>query len=232
MEFEEFKHKIVKIKKMKLPGESAQFKMAPKERIDELKKIADVKKRSKKAGVLALFYHSVSKQTMFALILRKTYKGVHSAQIGFPGGKFEAMDSSLRVTALRETEEEIGLAPTLVEPIAMLPAASPKRRRLRVTPFVGLAQGPLKLRSEPSEIASIFDAPVSLFTDINNYQYFDLKNKHGALSFPCLPYKGYKIWGFTLNVLVDLFNSTLDAAVELEYPSEELIQELRERGQQ
>ena len=71
-----------------------------------------------------------------------------------------------------------------------------------------------------------------LFTDINNYQYFDLKNKHGALSFPCLPYKGYKIWGFTLNVLVDLFNSTLDAAVELEYPSEELIQELRERGQQ
>ena len=53
-----------------------------------------------------------------------------------------------------------------------------------------------------------------------------------VLSFPCLPYKGYKIWGFTLNVLVDLFNSTLDAAVELEYPSEELIQELRERGQQ
>ena len=41
MEFEEFKHKIVKIKKMKLPGESAQFKMAPKERINELKKIAD-----------------------------------------------------------------------------------------------------------------------------------------------------------------------------------------------
>ena len=109
MEFEEFKHKIVKIKKMKLPGESAQFKMAPKERIDELKKIADVKKRAKKAGVLALFYPSVSKQTMFALILRKTYKGVHSAQIGFPGGKFEAMDSSLRVTALRETEEEIGV---------------------------------------------------------------------------------------------------------------------------
>ena len=88
MEFEEFKHKIVKIKKMKLPGESAQFKMAPKERINELKKIADVKKSAKKAGVLALFYPSVSKQTMLALILIKTYKGVHSAQIGFPGGKF------------------------------------------------------------------------------------------------------------------------------------------------
>ena len=97
---------------------------------------------------------------------------------------------------------------------------------------MGLAQGPLELRSEPSEIAAIFDVPVSLFTDINNYQYFEMKHQLGALSFPCLPYKGYKIWGFTLKVLVDLINSTLDAGVELEYPGEELIEELRKRGQQ
>ena len=176
--------------------------------------------------------HGDQDNPQVVLTQRAMHLNNHAGEVAFPGGMWDRTDRDLLHTALRETEEEIGLAPTLVEPIAMLPAASPKRRRLRVTPFVGLAQGPLKLRSEPSEIASIFDAPVSLFTDINNYQYFDLKNKQGALSFPCLPYKGYKIWGFTLNVLVDLFNSTLDAAVELEYPSEELIQELRERGQQ
>ncbi len=183
------------------------------------------------AAVMVLL-HGDQDNPQVVLTQRAMHLNNHAGEVAFPGGMWDRTDRDLLHTALRETEEEIGLAPTLVEPIAMLPAASPKRRRLRVTPFVGLAQGPLKLRSEPSEIASIFDAPVSLFTDINNYQYFDLKNKQGALSFPCLPFKGYKIWGFTLNVLVDLFNSTLDAAVELEYPSEELIQELRERGQQ
>ena len=54
MKFEEFKHQIVKIKKMKLPGAVAHFKMAPKERIRELREIANVKKFGKKAGVLAL----------------------------------------------------------------------------------------------------------------------------------------------------------------------------------
>jgi len=137
MEFEEFKHKIVKIKKMKLPGESAQFKMAPKERINELKKIADVKKSAKKAGVLALFYPSVSKQTMLALILRKTYKGVHSAQIGFPGGKFEATDGSLRVTALRETEEEIGVNQNKVTVLKKLTEVYIPPSNFFVQPFLG-----------------------------------------------------------------------------------------------
>ena len=74
MEFEEFKHQIVKIKKMKLPGEVAHFKMAPKERIRQLREIANVKKFGKKAGVLALFYPSKCQQTMLALILRKNLK--------------------------------------------------------------------------------------------------------------------------------------------------------------
>ena len=137
MEFEEFKSKIVKIKKMKLPGENAQFKMAPKERIDELKKIADIKKTAKKAGVLALFYPSVSQQTMLALILRKTYKGVHSAQIGFPGGKFEDIDISLKATALRETEEEIGVKGNKVLVLKKLTEVYIPPSNFFVQPFLG-----------------------------------------------------------------------------------------------
>ena len=56
-------------------------------------KIAIEKETVRKAGVLVLFYPSEAKQTMLALILRKTYKGVHSAQIGFPGGKYENEDN-------------------------------------------------------------------------------------------------------------------------------------------
>ena len=176
--------------------------------------------------------HGDQDDPQIVLTQRAMHLNNHDGEVAFPGGMWDRTDGDLLYTALRETQEEIGLAPALVEPIAMLPEASPKRRKLRVTPFVGLAQGPLELRSEPSEIAAIFDVTVSLFTDINNYQYFEMKHQLGALSFPCLPYKGYKIWGFTLKVLVDLINSTLDAGVELEYPGEELIEELRKRGQQ
>jgi len=117
----------------------------------------------------------------------------------------------------------------LVQPIATLPVASPKRRSLKVTPFVGLVDGPLNLIADPSEIGALFDAPLRLFMNIENYDYFDMQTEHGALSFPFLPYNGYKIWGFTLKVLTDMLNATLEADILLNYPSDERIEELRQR---
>ena len=59
---------------------------------------------------MALFYPSPEGETLMVLILRKSYKGVHSAQVGFPGGKPESEDVSKEATALRETWEEIGVS--------------------------------------------------------------------------------------------------------------------------
>ena len=97
------------------------------------------------AAVMVLL-HGDQDNPQVVLTQRAMHLNNHAGEVAFPGGMWDRTDRDLLHTALRETEEEIGLAPTLVEPIAMLPAASPKRRRLRVTPFVGLAQGPLKLR--------------------------------------------------------------------------------------
>ena len=108
MTFAEFEKRIVKIAKMELPGEVIQFKMAPIERLIELKTKAQELNLARRAAVLALFYPNANMETCLILILRKTYKGVHSAQIGFPGGKFEKEDIDLKATALRETEEEVG----------------------------------------------------------------------------------------------------------------------------
>ena len=110
MDFSEFEKRIVKVKKMDLPGEAIQFKMAPVERLKELKEQARLKQNARKAGVMALFYPSKANETHLILILRKTYKGVHSAQVGFPGGKIEPEDDSLEEAALRETEEEVGVS--------------------------------------------------------------------------------------------------------------------------
>lgn len=182
------------------------------------------------AAVLLLL-HGDPADPQIVLTQRAMHLNNHAGEVAFPGGMWDATDQNLLHTALRETHEEIGLSPHLVEPIAMLPAASPKRRNLCVTPFVGLVHSPLELQAEPSEIAAIFDAPISIFTDISQYQYFEIKNAAGALSFPFLSYKGHKIWGFTLKVLVDMLNATLNTGVELRYPSDSRIEELRKRGQ-
>jgi len=183
------------------------------------------------AAVLLLI-HGDPTDPQVVLTQRAMHLNNHAGEVAFPGGMWDKTDENLLHTALRETHEEIGVAPHLVEPIAMLPVASPKRRSLLVTPFVGIAHSPLELKAEVSEIAAIFDAPLSTFMDTDQYQYFEMKSPVGSLSFPYLTYKGYKIWGFTLKVLVDMLNATLDAGIDLKYPSDAYIEELRKRGQQ
>ena len=69
-------------------------------------KMKEKAKSAKKAGVMALFYPNAHLQTNLVLILRKTYKGVHSAQVGFPGGKFEDDDKDRSLVALFFGENE------------------------------------------------------------------------------------------------------------------------------
>ena len=205
MEFEEFKSKIVKIKKMKLPGENAQFKMAPKERIDELKKIANVKKTSKKAGVLALFYPSLSKQTMLALILRKTYKGVHSAQIGFPGGKFEDIDISLKATALRETEEEIGVKQNKVLVLKKLTEVYIPPSNFFVQPFLGYTNKKPNFILQEDEVEELLEVPLKHFMDdtIKSFQYLSTSYAN-KIEVPVFNLNNQRVWGATAMMLSEI----------------------------
>ncbi|MBQ0787908.1 MAG: NUDIX domain-containing protein, partial [Oceanihabitans sp.] len=109
MNFNQFLKATSKISNLELPAEASQFKMSPPFRGDLLQNQQGKIKNAKQSAVLALFYPDEAQETKFVLILRKTYKGVHSAQVGFPGGKVEVADTSLKHTALRETEEEIGV---------------------------------------------------------------------------------------------------------------------------
>src|SRR5690554_7327439 len=82
MDFRQFEKQIVKIRKMELPGQEVQFKMAPIARLHEMRATSNRIHEAKKAGVMALFYPTVENRTNLILILRKTYHGVHSAQVG------------------------------------------------------------------------------------------------------------------------------------------------------
>ena len=92
MQFNTFLESVVKIKHLNLFGEESHAKMSPPYRLELAVKMKEKVKTAKTAAVLALFYPSETNETYLVLILRKTYKGVHSAQVGFPGGKYEDED--------------------------------------------------------------------------------------------------------------------------------------------
>ena len=110
MRFNAFEKVIPEINNLSLPGLEAQLKMAPSFRKDQLERYKEKRNSEKLAAVLALFYPNKEGDTNLVLILRKVYEGIHSAQVGFPGGKPEAEDESLQATAFRETWEEIGVS--------------------------------------------------------------------------------------------------------------------------
>lgn len=110
MDFQEFLQYVPKLIEARLPAFDAHIKMAPLERIESLKRNQSGDKNPRIAAVMMLFYPKNDK-THLVLILRNSYKGVHSAQIAFPGGKFEQEDENYATTALRETHEEVGIHP-------------------------------------------------------------------------------------------------------------------------
>jgi 8-oxo-dGTP pyrophosphatase MutT (NUDIX family) len=190
----------------------------------------DHHKRLSAAVLVALIDNGETPEII--LTQRAQHLNSHAGEVAFPGGMWEVEDTDLLQTALREAKEEIDLDPALVEIVATLPSATPRRRNLRVTPFVGLLTELPSLVGDPSEIGSIFTVPVSYFLNIDRYRYIDLTHQGELIRFPCLQYRDdqhqeYQIWGFTLRVITDMLNETLDARLDLIYPSHQQIQSLR-----
>ena len=205
MKFQEFENKIVKITKLKLPGEVAQFKMAPMERLAVLKKIAIEKATVRKAGVLVLFYPSEVKQTTLALILRKTYKGVHSAQIGFPGGKYENEDTSLKETALRETEEEIGVLRNTVSVLKKLTEVYIPPSNFFVQPYLGITKNTPNFILQEEEVETLIEVPLIHFMDDTIKIHQNLITSHAKnIKVPAFLLNNYLVWGATAMMLSEV----------------------------
>jgi 8-oxo-dGTP pyrophosphatase MutT (NUDIX family) len=129
----------------------------------------------------------------------------HPGQISFPGGRAEDYDSDAVDTALREAEEEIGLARRHVEILGSLPRYLTGTGYC-VTPVVGLIEPPFEVTADPSEVAAIFEVPLAFLMDGANHQRLSVEMAGGRRTFYAMPYEGYYIWGATAGMLRNLFH--------------------------
>lgn len=130
----------------------------------------------------------------------------HPGQISFPGGHVEAGDRDAQAAALRETHEEIGVAPERIEVLGRLDDYV-TRTGFHVTPVVGLIRPPFDLIPDPHEVAEVFEVPLDFFLDPANHLRHTRDYQGAPRSFYAMPYGDYYIWGATAGMLVNLYQT-------------------------
>jgi 8-oxo-dGTP pyrophosphatase MutT (NUDIX family) len=132
----------------------------------------------------------------------------HAGQISFPGGRVEPADVDAVATALRESEEEIGLSSALVHVLGVLPQYL-TATGYRVTPVVGIIEQPFVLTLDDFEVAEAFEVPLPFLMDPRHHERRIFQAGDISRTFYCMPYeraRRYFIWGATAAMLRNLYH--------------------------
>jgi len=132
----------------------------------------------------------------------------HSGQIAFPGGKMDPTDADLVATALRETEEEVGLAPAFVQVLGTLPIYTTGSAFI-ITPVVALVQPGFTLAPNEGEVADVFEVPLAFLLDPANHRRHSLVAEGVRRDWFSMPYQDAAaeryIWGATAGMLRNFY---------------------------
>jgi 8-oxo-dGTP pyrophosphatase MutT (NUDIX family) len=187
-----------------LPGLEAQMRMAPDSRQALLKAqnfiIPDDAKRS---AVLMLVYPSADGFYM-PLIERAAYDGVHSRQIGLPGGQTEPGDLDAIDTALREAEEEIGVSRHHIEVLGLLSSLYIPPSNFHVQPVLAVTQQRPAFVLDPVEVASLIETPLMPLLQGQYRGQSTVQVRGGAWQVPSFSIQGHVVWGATAMMLSEL----------------------------
>lgn len=205
MNFDEFLKSLSKIENIPLPAEASQFKMAPPYRKELMQSRKNDIKDAKQAGVLALFYPNTNNETTMVLILRKTYKGVHSAQVAFPGGKLEPDDVSLKEAAIRETFEEVGVPINAIEIIKTLSYVYIPPSNFYVQPFLGVTKQTPQFIKQDDEVEAIIEVPLKHLLDERVVRKKMVNTSYDVeVEVPAFKLNGHVVWGATAMMLSEI----------------------------
>lgn len=134
----------------------------------------------------------------------------HPGQISFPGGHMEPGDADAVSTALRETEEEIGLSASHIDVLGHLDTYI-TRTGFSISPIIGLVRPPFELSLDPVEVAEAFEVPLAFFLDPANHHRRERDFEGTKRTFYAMPFEAYYIWGATAGMLINLYQTLVDA---------------------
>ena len=203
MNFDEFTANIDIFLTKRLGEKKSHFKMIPKERRN-FSNEQTINSNPKLAGVLALFFPDKNHNTHFLLTQRATYKGKHSGQISFPGGKQEINDLNIEQTALRETKEEVGVDQKNIKIIRKLTQIYIPPSNFMVTPFLSYTSV-TPIFKPNYEVAKIITISLNdLLNDTNISTETQSTSYMGNIKVPCFKLNNYIVWGATAMILSEI----------------------------
>lgn len=180
------------------PGERSDFDLHPNGRPGYVAP----DRRLKPAGVLVPIVNRQDGPTIL-LTQRTAHLKKHAGQISFPGGGWEEQDLHLEATALRETEEEIGLHNRHIEVLGQL-SLYETSTAYGVTPVVGWVEPPFDLTVDEFEVAEVFEVPLAWIMQRENHKRESRVRDGRRRHYYVMPYEGRFIWGATAGMLVNL----------------------------
>lgn len=186
-----------------LPGAKAHYKLAPAYR-KEIIENQIISNDYKLASVLILL-HPKDDNISFPLMLRHQYKGAHSGQISLPGGKAEQNDNSLQETALRETEEEIGVPAKQINIIGQLSKLYIPPSNFLVHPFIGYIDFEPHFIPEIKEVKQLYNTNLDDVLNPKSLQETNLTLANGKnIKTPYFNLHQQIVWGATAMIISEL----------------------------
>ena len=181
----------------KLPGQTYQYQMAPDDRrLQNLVKVG----KPKDAAVLILL-SSFHNGPELVFIKRTLYPGPHSGQISFPGGKADPSDPDLEYTALRETQEEIGVPSKQIRIIGSLTPLEIPVSHFKVHPFIGIGDGISHFSIQKEEVQFLLFERLEVLIDPANLATMEVMIQNKPVHVPCYRVGEHRIWGATAMIL-------------------------------
>jgi len=182
-----------------------------KEKLDLVKELEETP--FPKAGVLIVLknFGEYKKDPHIIFTKRSSKLSSHPGEVSFPGGKFEEQDLNLLATAVRESEEEIGIKKLNLEHLGKLPYLISKHN-IEVHPFIAALKEDQEFIAN-EEIESIFTVPVSYLKNNQNAHIHEFNRQNHNVRISTWHYNEYVIWGLTAMIAAEFINTCFDGNV-------------------
>jgi len=192
------------VDKHDLPGEEAQYLLSPLGRVgkaEAMKSAANVRQ-----SAVLLNFHPIQGEAFLSLIKRNEYPGVHSGQLSFPGGKMENDDRDLMHTALRETEEELGVDPSAFSVIGELTELFIPPSSFLVQPFLSYSKDRPDFNPDSREVQEHLEIPMDIFLEEENIvdRVVTSSFRNMRIKTKAIKYNEHIIWGATAMMISEL----------------------------